>query len=82
MEDSGFRTLVRNFVVEILIYGALVVGYFLLVLRLLGGPLDLLFQRNLMLYGIVGLVLIAAQGMLLDAVTSYILRWLRLDKLE
>jgi hypothetical protein len=82
MEDSGFKTLVRNFVVEILIYGALVVGYFLLVLRLLGGPLDLLFQRNLMLYGIVGLVLIAAQGMLLDAVTSYILRWLRLDKLE
>ena len=82
MKDPRFRKLVGNFVIEILIYAALVFGYFLLVLRLLGEPLESLFSRNLVLYAIIGLVLIVAQAVLLEAITSFIMRWLGLDQLE
>jgi hypothetical protein len=82
VKDPRFRKLVGNFVIEILIYAALVFGYFLLVLRLLGEPLESLFSRNLVLYAIIGLVLIVAQAVLLEAITSFIMRWLGLDQLE
>lgn len=82
MKDPRLRRLVGNFIVEILIYGALVIGYFLLVLRLIGEPLERLFSRNLILYAIVGLSLIVAQAVLLEAVTSVIMRWLGLDQVE
>jgi hypothetical protein len=82
VKDSRFRRLVGNFAIEILIYAALVVGYFLLVLRLLAEPLERLFSHSLTLYAIVGLLLIVAQAVLLEAITSLIMRWLGLDQLE
>lgn len=82
VKDPRFRALIGNFLIEILIYAALVVGYFFLVLRLLGEPLERLFSRNLILYAIVGLVLIVAQAVLLEGITSLIMRWLGLDQLE
>jgi hypothetical protein len=82
VKDPRFRKLIRSFAIEILIYAALVVGYFFLVLRLLGEPLESLFSRSLTAYGIVGLLLIIAQAVVLETVTSLIMRWLGLDQVE
>lgn len=82
MKDPRLRKLIGNFAIEILIYAVLVVGYFLLVLRLLGEPLESLFSRNLVVYAIIGLLLIVAQAVLLEAITSLIMRWLGLDQLD
>ena len=82
MKDPRFRRLIGSFFIEILIYAVLVVGYFLLVLRILGEPLERLFLRNLTAYAIIGLLLILAQAVVLEAVTSLIMRWLGLDQLE
>ena len=82
MKDPRFRRLIGSFAIEILIYAALVVGYFFLVLRFLGEPLESLFSRSLVAYGIVGLLLIIAQAVVLETVTSLIMRWLGLDQVE
>lgn len=82
MKKTSLRTLIRNFLIELVIYAVLVVFYFLLVLRLLAEPLAELFNSNLALYAVVALVLIVAQGVLLEVVTSFIIGQLGLDKLE
>jgi hypothetical protein len=74
--------LVRNFLIEMVIYAALVVGYFYLALRFLGNPLKHLFTNNLELYAFLALVLVVAQGVLLEALTSLIVNWLKLERLE
>ena len=82
MKRSEARRLIRNFAIEVLVYAALVLGYFLLVLQFLGQPLARLFSDNLVLYAVVALVLIVAQGVVLEAVTSFIMGLLGLDQLE
>lgn len=82
MKRSETRRLIRNFAFEIVVYAALVLGYFLLVLQFLGQPLARLFSDNLFLYAIVALVLIVAQGVVLEAVTSFIMGLLGLDQME
>lgn len=82
MGDRRVWILIRNFAIEILIYSLLVVGYFYLVLRLLGEPLRILFDRNLFLYALVALGLIVAQSVLLELVTSFLLSRLKLERLE
>ncbi|MEJ2262376.1 MAG: hypothetical protein P8X95_02960 [Anaerolineales bacterium] len=81
-ENITIRELAINFGIEILIYGVLVVGYFYLVLRLLGPWLSHLFQNDLVTYAVIGLSLIVAQGIVLEQVTSLILNWLNLNRLE
>jgi hypothetical protein len=82
MDSSEVRTLIRNFVIEVLLYSALVVVYFLLVLRLLAEPLAELFKNNLTVYAFVALGLIVAQGAVLESVTSFLIRRLGLERLE
>ena len=79
---TDLKILARNFLIELLIYGALVVGYFFLVLRLLGGFLTDTYQDNLLLYAILALVLIVAQGVLLESVTTFLLDQIKLERLE
>jgi len=74
--------LLRNFAIEVAIYAVLVVAYFFLVLRLLGKPLERLFENNIVLYAFVALFLIVAQGVVLDGVTSFLINRLGLDRLE
>jgi hypothetical protein len=76
------RNLLRNFVIEVAIYGVLVVAYFIVVLRLLGEPLVQLFHSNLVAYAFIGLGLIVVQGILLDLLTSFLLDQLELERLE
>ena len=82
MDRTTLHRLLRNFAIEVIVYSALVVGYFFLVLRLLGDPLDRLFDGNLVLYAFVALGLIVAQGAALEFVTSLLLTRLGLDRLE
>ena len=82
MERKKIRVLLRNLAIELIIYAILVVIYTVVVLRLLSQPLARLFDTNLLTYAIVALGLIAAQGALLDAVTSFLLKQLGLEQLE
>ena len=82
MKRAQIQILIRNFVIEMVIYGLLVLGYFFLVLRLLGDPLKDLFDQNILLYALVALGLIVAQSVLLEMVTSFLMNQLKLERLE
>lgn len=76
-EEQDTRVLIRNFIVEVLLYSILVVGYFLVVLRWLKEPLDQLFQNDLLTYAFLSLGLILAQSVALEFVTSFLLEQIR-----
>ena len=82
MNKQKTRVLLRNFVVELIVYGVLVAAYSVIVLRLLVKPLAQLFHSNLGVFAFVSLALIVAQGVLLDALTSFLLDKLRLERPE
>lgn len=82
MKQADVRTLIRNFAIEVLIYGVLVLGYFFLVLRYLGEPLEELYTSNLVVYAFVALALIVIQGVVLEFVTSFLINRLGLERLE
>jgi len=82
MNKRETRVLLRNFVVELIVYGILVVAYSFVVLRLLGEPLAGLFNSNLTTYAVMSLGLIVAQGVLPDVITSFLLDRLQLGRLE
>ena len=68
---------VRSFLIEIVIYAALVVIYFLLVLHFLGGSVKHLYDEDKRLYAVVALLLMVGQGFGLDWVTTRLLRVIR-----
>ena len=78
----NLKILIRNFVIELIIYGALVVGYFLIALRYLNDFLTQLFTNNLIVYAFLALFLIVAQGVFLDGLTSFLLNQIKLERLE
>ena len=82
MNEQRIRMLVRNFVIELIVYSILVVAYFVVAIRLLGEWLARLFHSNLVTYALISLGLIVAQGVLLDVITSFLLTRLNLSRLE
>jgi hypothetical protein len=82
MKETNIRILIRNLIFELIIYGILLVIYFFLVLQYLGDILSSLFESQTLMYAVLGLGLIVAQGVLLEAVTSFLIRLLRLDRLH
>ena len=84
MNDNGVnvRALVRNFAFEVFIYSILIVGYFLLVLRFLGEPLNKLYTNNLVMYAFIALALIVVQAVVLEFLTSFLIDRLGLERLE
>ena len=66
--------------IEIIIYSALIFGYYMLVLRFLDDWLLSLLQSNLVLYSFFGLGLIIIQAVLLDFVTSFLMKYIKLDQ--
>ncbi len=76
------RRFALTFGLELAIYGVLLAVYFLLVLRFLGEPLVRLFDDNLVVYAAAALGLIVAQGVVLDLVTSLLIRFLNVDALD
>jgi len=67
---------VMSFLLELVVYALFVTGYFLLVLDFLGSGLYHLYQTNKTTYAVVALFLIIAQGVLLELLTSALLRFL------
>ncbi len=74
------RILFRNLLIEIVIYGILVFGYYLLVLRWLDDWLMMVFNTNLVYYAFVGLGMIFIQAVLLDFVTSFLMKFIKTDQ--
>ena len=68
---------VRSFVIELLCYAALVFGYFFLVLHFLGDWLKHIFDDDKRLYAIVALALMIGQGVVLEMVTTALLKLIR-----
>lgn len=60
----------KSFLIELLVYSVLVVGYFFLVLHLLGDWIARLFEGDRRLYAFVALALIVGQGILLELLTT------------
>lgn len=82
MRDRNIKGMIRNYLIEFILYGFVVTAYFFVVIRYLGNWLNSLYHENLALYAFLCLVLIIVQGFFLDLVTSFLLNHLRLDRLE
>ena len=80
MKKMEPRLLFRNLLVEIIIYSVLIFGYYLIVLRWMGDWLMNMFNTNLVYYSLVGLGLIFIQAVLLDFVTSFLMKYIKLDQ--
>jgi hypothetical protein len=70
------RTL-RAFALELVIYGALVTGYFFAVLHFLGSWLVQLETQHIRAYALIAILLIIGQAVVLEAVTTGLMRMLR-----
>jgi len=70
---AGFKTSLRMFLLEFVVYAALVVGYYFAVLHFLGDWLHQLFESERRLYAGMALALIIAQGILLELLTRLLL---------
>ena len=73
-EDPSFRPILRSIALEIIIYIPLAAIYTLVVLALAKDTLLQIYYEMPTLYAIVTLLAILAQGVLLEAFTSWILR--------
>ncbi len=82
MHDPNFGRLVRNFLLEVALYGVLVVAYFLIVLRFLGDWLTEVFKSDLTLYAALAIGLVVVQAVFLDWVTNFLLDLLQIERLE
>jgi hypothetical protein len=67
----------RAFLIELALYAVLVTGYFFLVLHYLSGWLQELHLHHVKVYALVAIVLIIGQAVLLESVTTWLLRFLR-----
>lgn len=67
----------RAFLVELLLYAVFVTGYFFLALHFLSGWLQDLHLHHVKLYAVVAIVLIIGQAVLLESITTWLLRLLR-----
>jgi len=67
----------RALLIELPIYGALVVAYFFAVLHFIGGWLGGLKTHHNTLYALVSIALIIGQAVVLESVTAWLLRLFR-----
>jgi hypothetical protein len=76
MKKETARTL-RAFAIELVIYAVLVVAYFFLVLHFLGGWLYQLETQHRYTYASVAILLMIGQAVVLQNVTTLLLRFIR-----
>ena len=76
------KRLILTFILELMVYGALLAVYFLTVLRYLDEPLYNLFNQNLWVYAGATLFLIIIQAVILGWVTSFLISKLDLETKE
>jgi hypothetical protein len=70
-------TTLRAFLIELMVYAILVVAYFFLVLHLLGNGLYQLETHHRYAYAGVAILLIIGQAVLLESLTTFLLRLIR-----
>ncbi len=73
-QDPSLQPLLRSILLEIAIYVPIVATYFWLILRFAGDKLASLYQDSLTLYAIAATLAIVIQGVLLEVLTSWLLR--------
>lgn len=76
MKIDTAKTL-RAFVVELVVYAALVIGYFFLVLHFLGDWLLQLELHHRIVYALTAVLLIIGQAVVLESLTTFLLRMIR-----
>jgi hypothetical protein len=76
MKTSAAGTL-RAFLIELAVYSALVVVYFFLVLHFLADWVNELEPRHIKIYALVSIGLIIGQAILLEIVTTWLMRRLQ-----
>ncbi|MEA3188483.1 MAG: hypothetical protein QOD99_2313 [Chthoniobacter sp.] len=70
----------KSFAVELGVYGALVTVYFFLVLHFLARWIEHLYRTNTRGYAVAAILLIVGQGIVLEMLTSALLRFIRARK--
>ena len=73
-KQAGVGRRVFSFGLELVIYGVLVTAYFFLVLHYLGGWLKDMFDTHRQGYALVALALIIGQGVVLEILTSFLVK--------
>ncbi|MEY2547149.1 MAG: hypothetical protein QOG48_2266 [Verrucomicrobiota bacterium] len=76
MKRETFLNL-RAFLIELAVYAVLVIAYFFAVLHLLGGWLFQLQQHHHFAYAGVAILLVIGQAVVLESVTTFLLRMIR-----
>ena len=75
--NQEIKSSLKSFLIELVVYAALVVGYFFLVLNFLGAWLYRLSQENHRAYAWVALGLIVCQGIVLEVLTRFLLAFIK-----
>ncbi len=73
-KDPSLKPFLRSMGLELIIYAPIVTAYLFIVLRFAGDFLEHLFLQSPLLYTLICVVAILAQGVLLDLLTSWLLR--------
>ncbi len=79
-QDPSLRPFLRSMAIELLIYAPIITLYLLLMLHYGTNFLERLFHQSPVVYTIVGFVAMLMQGVLLDLLTSWLLRRSRLRR--
>jgi hypothetical protein len=73
-KDPSIRPLLRSLLIELSIYAPLVVIYFLVFLRFANEYLTQLYTQSSVLYAVVATAAIIGQGVMLEILTSWLIR--------
>lgn len=76
--STEMKRVLRNFIIQLLIFSIILAIYFTLVLRHLGDPLTELFHQSLLVYAVASLLLIIVQVLFLDSLIGFIAKRLGL----
>ncbi|MEO6969405.1 MAG: hypothetical protein ABI217_00740 [Chthoniobacterales bacterium] len=76
MKAEARKTLL-SFAIELVIYGCLIAAYFLLVLHFLGPSLAEIEKTHVRLYALVAVALVLGQSIVLELITTFLIRLLR-----
>jgi hypothetical protein len=74
---AEYRHALLSFLFELALYSVLVIVYFFLVLHLIGPWLAEIYRDHIRLYALLSVSLILGQAVLLEWVTTFLLRLIR-----
>jgi hypothetical protein len=71
--NPKLKKVIKSFALELVIYGAAVIGYFFLVLHFMGSWLEQIFRNDRKTYALMSLLLMLGQGLVLEKLTRVLL---------